>query len=1460
MRNHMRSLMSALFVLSGAVASGQGIITTLAGNRFASCGPLGDGGPATSAQLCGAQTPTVDTSGNVFFYDYANARIRKITPDGIITTIAGNGTSGAAGDGGLALSARLGSIEQLAWTNVPIAWAGPPSTSGQLCFGDVTAIKIRCVSLDTGIIQGFGTGVCAYGGQGDGGPLSGATFNAPEGVVFDGSGNLYISDFSDSRVRKVDALSGIITTFAGPGPGYCCAPVGDGGPATSANLYEPGELAYFGGALYIADEGNARVRRVDLTTNLITTVAGNGTYYSSPPDGTLATSGSVSTRSIAIDSSGNLFLGAVRMVDTSGIITTVAGQQGVSGSGSDDVPALQTYFGGVEGIAWDPIAQRLLITDDGDRIRQVFYTPPTTTTLTSSQNPVLPTSSLTLQASVSPADATGSVRFYTGYNGTSQGPFLGSAPVVNGIATISWTAPAGPSTTVFTAVYGGDPTHNLSLSPTVTETGQLGSTTSTLISSVNPSGPGQSVTFTATVTPAAATGTVAFLNGAASIGSATLQNGVAALAITTLPAGSDSIKAVYNGNGIYSGSTAPVVTQTVTGSATTTTLTATPNPSIVGGSVTFVATEAPATATGTVQFLDGATVLGTGTLASGTASFSTLALTQGWHYITAVYSGDANDTTSTSAVVTQVVNAKPTTVTTLTATPNPSTVGASVTLVATVSPASATGTVQFLDGATALATGTLANGTTSFSSSTLAQGAHSITAVYSGDANNAGSTSVVLTQTVKTPTATSVTATPNPSIVGAAVTLTATVSPTTATGTVQFLDGTTVLGTSTLASGTASFGSSTLAQGAHSITSVYSGDANNASSTSAVFTQTVNAKTVTTTSVTATPNPSIVGAAVTLTATVSPTTATGTVQFLDGTTVLGTSTLASGTASFNSSTLAQGAHSITAVYSGDANNASSTSAVFTQTVNAKTVTTTSVTATPNPSIVGAVVTLTATVSPTTATGTVQFLDGTTVLGTGTLASGTASFSSSTLAQAAHSITAVYSGDANNAVSTSGAITQTVNAKTATTTSLATTQNPALVGGGAFLIAQVNPSSVTGSIQFLDGTTVLGTVTLTGNSANFPLSGLALGTHSITAIYSGDANNATSTSAVVSQAIDSDPAMTLTWGPNPSASGQSVTFNVHVNPAATGTVKFIDGSTLLATAPVSSGAASFSTSSLALGVHSITINYSGDTNYLSAGTTATQTVLAASTVAVASSVNPSTARQAVTFAASVTPSSATGTVQFLDSGAVIGTASLASGAASFTTASLAKGTHSISVAYSGDAADAAANSGTLTQVVRAVTSVTAASSLNPVTTGQTVTFTASVTPSGATGSVQFLDGATVLGTGALAGGVASFGTSALAQGTHSITAVYSGDATDAGSTSVALTQTVNAKTVTTTGVTAAPNPSIVGSAVTLTATISPSAATGTVQFLDGAAVLGTVTLANGTASFSISTLAQGTHSF
>jgi hypothetical protein len=177
-------LISLLFAIAG-IAMGQGVITTVAGAPFASCGPLGDGGPATSAQLCGAESTAVDASGNIYFYDYGNARIREITPSGMITTIAGNGVHGTSGDGGPALSASLGSIFQLA-----------VDPSGQrLCFGDSSASKIRCVFLATRTIQGYGTGAYGYGGLGDGADVANATFNDPVGVAFDDVGNLYVSDF-----------------------------------------------------------------------------------------------------------------------------------------------------------------------------------------------------------------------------------------------------------------------------------------------------------------------------------------------------------------------------------------------------------------------------------------------------------------------------------------------------------------------------------------------------------------------------------------------------------------------------------------------------------------------------------------------------------------------------------------------------------------------------------------------------------------------------------------------------------------------------------------------------------------------------------------------------------------------------------------------------------------------------------------------------------------------------------------------------------------------------------------------------------------------------------------------------------------------------------------------------------------------------------------------------------------
>src|SRR5579863_1910210 len=724
------TLLFTLTIAASAVLPGQGIITTMAGVQFASCGPLGDGGPATSAQLCGAQTPAVDVSGNIYFFDYGNARIRKITPDGTITTIAGTGAHGASGDGGPAMNATLGGISQMA-----------VDPSGQhLCFGDAQAYRIRCITLATGIIQGYGTGTPGYAG--DGGNVANATFYDLQGAAFDDQANFYVSDFATNNVRRVDAVTGIVTTFVGPGPGFCCAPLGDGGPAAGANLYEPEGLAFHNGVLYIADEGNLRVRSVTLATGIITTVAGNGTSSESG-DGGPALSAGLVPRWIAADGLGNLFIDvgtAVRMVDTSGIISTIVGTPGTSGWGYDDIPATQTVTGGIDGLGWDPVATRLLISDTGDRIRQIFYTPPTTTALSVSPNPAFPAQQATLQATVSPSDATGSVRFYQGSS------LLGSATLSNAVATFPWTSSAGSFP--LHAVYGGDPTHNLSLSATLTLTIQKGNTTTAIGSNLNPSIQGQTVTFTATVTPPDATEGVLFYNGATLLGTSALSGGVATFTTSTLPTGSNSISARYAGNGEYNGSTSPTLIQVVK-IATTTSLTSSPNPSTFGSPVTLTATVAPASATGSVQLFNGSALLGTVNLASGKAQLTVANLPAGTDSLTAGYSGDAANAPSASSTILQTVN-KANSTTKLSASPaSQSTSGQTVIFTATVAPFAATGVVQFLDGSTPIGNATLSNGTAVFSTTSLAVGNHSIKASYGGDGNVNGSQSGALSYRVK---------------------------------------------------------------------------------------------------------------------------------------------------------------------------------------------------------------------------------------------------------------------------------------------------------------------------------------------------------------------------------------------------------------------------------------------------------------------------------------------------------------------------------------------------------------------------------------------------------------------------------------------------------------------------------------------------------------------------------------
>ncbi|MCX7110621.1 MAG: Ig-like domain repeat protein [Proteobacteria bacterium] len=199
---------------------------------------------------------------------------------------------------------------------------------------------------------------------------------------------------------------------------------------------------------------------------------------------------------------------------------------------------------------------------------------------------------------------------------------------------------------------GGIPRPNLALfAPTTTPT------TTSLSSSLNPAQFGQSVTLTAAVNPSAATGSVTFKDGGSDLGTTPLSNGSATYVNSALSAGSHSLTAVYAGDAVYSGSTSPVLTQTINKSNTTTGLLSSLNPSNVGDSVTFTATVTPA-ATGTVNFFDGASSLGSGTLnGSSQATVSTSALTAGSHSITGVYSGNAAYNTSTSSALTQTVNA-----------------------------------------------------------------------------------------------------------------------------------------------------------------------------------------------------------------------------------------------------------------------------------------------------------------------------------------------------------------------------------------------------------------------------------------------------------------------------------------------------------------------------------------------------------------------------------------------------------------------------------------------------------------------------------------------------------------------------------------------------------------------------------------------------------------------------------
>jgi len=350
------SLTSAKDIFSYIQMSG--IISTIAGNG--NDGYSGDGGMATSAQLSYPTEVAFDSNGNMYIADTWNGRIRKVGPAGDIKTIAGNGNKGYSGDGGVATSASLNYPE-----GVTI------DSCGNMYIADCENQRIRKVNTSGIISTVAGNGIRGY--SGDGGVATSASFDYPRGVAFDTSGNMYIADSSNNRIRKVDTF-GNIQTVAGNGRyGYS----GDDGTATMAELRSPFSLAFDNkGNMYIADSGNSCIRKVDLSGK-ITTVAGTGVGGYSGDGGAATSALMYCPAGIAFDQSGNLYIidlsiARLRKVDTLGNISTIAGTGTLaySGDGGNAFTA-ELYY--PRGVAVDANDNVYIADTNNQRIRKVIF-------------------------------------------------------------------------------------------------------------------------------------------------------------------------------------------------------------------------------------------------------------------------------------------------------------------------------------------------------------------------------------------------------------------------------------------------------------------------------------------------------------------------------------------------------------------------------------------------------------------------------------------------------------------------------------------------------------------------------------------------------------------------------------------------------------------------------------------------------------------------------------------------------------------------------------------------------------------------------------------------------------------------------------------------------------------------------------------------------------------------------
>ena len=343
-----------LFIFAGRM-QGQ-IITTFAGTG--ATGYTGDGGPATNAQLNVPYDVAIDAAGNIYFVEELNNIIRKVNTSGITSTVAGSGSTGFSGDGGPATAATFFQPTAVAIDGI-----------GNLYIADKYNNRIRKVDTAGMITTIAGTGIFGFGG--DGGPATAAQFASPGGLNVDAAGNVFVADAGNNRIRKI-APGGTVTTVAGNGTGGFA---GDGSAATMANLFSPNSVCVdAAGNLYISDGSNQRIRKVN-TAGIISTFAGNGVGGYGGDAGPATLCQLLNPDGIETDNLGNIYIAdasnhRIRKIDTSGFIVTVAGT-GSGMFGGDGGPAVVAQLYSPTGLAVD-YAGNIFIADLGnDRVRKV---------------------------------------------------------------------------------------------------------------------------------------------------------------------------------------------------------------------------------------------------------------------------------------------------------------------------------------------------------------------------------------------------------------------------------------------------------------------------------------------------------------------------------------------------------------------------------------------------------------------------------------------------------------------------------------------------------------------------------------------------------------------------------------------------------------------------------------------------------------------------------------------------------------------------------------------------------------------------------------------------------------------------------------------------------------------------------------------------------------------------------